>query len=56
MTKASDDWKKENTVWIGLRLNKHTDADLIQALEGKAKQTEIKRLLRLALSHSKESK
>ena len=33
-----------------LTLNIRTDADLIAALEGKAKATEIKRLLRVAIA------
>lgn len=42
---------KENTTFIGLKLNNRTDADILAALEGKAKQPEIKRLLRVALQH-----
>lgn len=49
-SKAKKDWIKENTVHIGVKLNKNTDVDILAALEGKAKQTEIKRLIRVALS------
>lgn len=34
---------------MSIKLNRHTDADIIAALEGKAKQTEVKRLIRLGL-------
>ena len=36
-----------------LKLNIKTDADILDALEGKAKQTEIKRLMRLGLEAEK---
>ena len=32
-----------------MKLNHNTDADILAALEGKTKQTEIKRLIRLGL-------
>lgn len=51
-TQAKKDWMKENTTFIGLKLNKRTDKDILEALEGKSKQTEIKRLLRMALTQS----
>ena len=41
------------TQFIGLKLNIKTDADILDALEGKAKQTEIKRLVRLGLEAEK---
>lgn len=43
-------WNAENTTMIPLKLNNRTDADILAALEGKARQTEIKRLLRAALA------
>lgn len=49
-SKAKRDWTKENTTFIGLKLNNKTDADILAALEDKQKQTEIKRLLRIALA------
>lgn len=36
-----------------LKLNQRTDTDILAALEGKAKQTEIKRLIRLGMNHDK---
>ena len=47
---AKKEWMKQNTTFIGLKLNNNTDQDILQALEGKQKQTEIKRLLRIAIS------
>lgn len=41
------------TQFIGLKLNIKTDADILDALEGKSKQTEIKRLVRLGLEAEK---
>ena len=43
-------WDKENTDRISLKLNRKTDADILKALDGKPKQAEIKRLIRIALS------
>lgn len=51
-SEAKKAWAKENTVFVGLKFNKNTDADILNALEGKSKQTEIKRLIRIALSQS----
>ena len=48
-SKARKDWIKQNTTRITLKLNHNTDSDILTALEGKAKQTEIKRLIRLAI-------
>lgn len=42
-------WDAENTTIITLKLNHRTDADILSALEGMPRQTEIKRLLRAAL-------
>ena len=39
-------YDKQNTRFIGLKLNRKSDKDILDALEGKALQTEIKRLLR----------
>lgn len=46
-------WTIQNTTFIGLKLNNRTDADILAALEDKPKQTEIKRLIRLALQKEK---
>lgn len=48
-SKAKVEWMKANTTHIGLKLNNKTDADILAALDGKPRQTEIKRLIRLAL-------
>lgn len=48
-------WTAENTVYVPLRLNKRTDADILTAIDGKQKQTEIKRLVRVALKVEKEN-
>lgn len=45
---ASNKYNKENTTQILLRLNKHTDADIIDALDKvESKQGYIKDLIRL---------
>lgn len=46
---AKKEWEKENTTFIGLKLNNRTDLDILNALDGKQKQTEIKRLIREGL-------
>lgn len=48
-SKAHREWAKQNTTFIGIKLNNKTDKDILDALKGKPKQTEIKRLLRLAI-------
>ena len=48
-TQARKEWTKENTTFVGLKLNNRTDKDILEALEGKPKQTEIKRLIRQGL-------
>lgn len=48
-SQAKKDWEKENTTFIGLKLNNRTDLDILNALDGKQKQTEIKRLIREGL-------
>lgn len=52
-TKARKEWTKENTTFVGLKLNNHTDKDILDKLDGKSKQTEIKRLIREGLSKEK---
>ena len=47
---AQEKYDKSNTVFIGLKLNKNTDKDILDALDGKSRQTEIKRLIRIALN------
>ena len=48
-SEATRQWMAQNTTFIGLKLNNNTDADILAALEGKARQTEIKRLIRKGL-------
>ena len=47
-----NEWKKEHTVFLGMRLQKSTDADLLAWLDehGSSKQGEIKRLMRIAIA------
>lgn len=49
-------WDRENTVRISIKLNKRTDADLLEFLEGSGepRQTIIKRALRALLEESKK--
>lgn len=47
-------YDKANTTFIGLKLNNKTDRDILSALEGKPKQTEIKKLIREGLKTKKE--
>ena len=39
-------WDRENTTMVTLKLTNTTDADIIAFLDGKAKQTIIKKALR----------
>lgn len=45
-TTAKERYDARTAVYVSLKFNKGTDADILQALEGKPKQTEIKRLIR----------
>ena len=47
-------WQKENTVFIGVKLQKSTDADILKFLEGKQNQTTIKLALREYMENHKE--
>lgn len=47
-------YDKENTQFVGLKLHKKNDEDILGAIEGKAKQTELKRLIRLGLSSNEQ--
>ena len=49
-------WLQENTVFIGMRLQKSTDADILKFLEGKQNQTEIKKALRLLIETERNMK
>ena len=46
-------WDAENTERVSLKLNKNTDADILEAIDKAPKQTEIKRLVREALKNAK---
>ena len=50
---AKKEWIKQNTTFIGLKLNNNTDKDILESLKDKPKQTEIKRLIRKGLEHEK---
>lgn len=47
-------WEKENTVVISIKLQRSTDADILAYLDGKQKQTEIKKALRYWISAQAE--
>ena len=50
-------WQKDHTVLVALRLNRNTDGDIISAIENvQSKQGEIKRLVRLALQYEQDVK
>lgn len=51
---ANARWKLEHTTLVHLRFNNNTDADILAQLEGKVKQTELKRLIRLGLEADKK--
>jgi hypothetical protein len=53
-SQAKRDWIKANTTTFTLKLNHNTDSDILEALQGKQRQTEIKRLLRIALQSEKQ--
>lgn len=53
-SEAKRKWQKENTVFIGLKLNKNTDADILSYLKDKPNQTEIKRILKEYISNQAE--
>ena len=53
--KSHKDWVKDNSVMINARLLKSTDADILKYLEGKQKQTEIKKGLRLLIELEKDT-
>ena len=53
VTDKRREWLKENTVFIGLRLQKSTDAEILAYLDGKAKQTVIKAALKEYIENHK---
>ena len=54
-SEARKKWLQENTVFIGIRLQKSTDADILEYLEGKQNQTEIKKALRLLIETERKA-
>ena len=42
-------WDKQNTVFIGIKLQKSTDSDIIEYLQDKPKQTTLKKAIRLLI-------
>ena len=48
---AHERYEKANCTRLTLKLNNKTDADILAALDGKPKQTEIKRLIRKAIQN-----
>lgn len=49
------EWDKQNTVFIGIKLQKSTDSDIIEYLQDKPKQTTIKKALRLLIKSESEN-
>jgi len=54
-SEAKRKWQKENTVMIPVKLQKSTDADILQYLEGKKRQTVIKEALREYIANHSEA-
>ena len=52
--KRNAEWDKKNTVMVSVKLVRSTDADILQFLEGKQKQTVIKLALREYMKNHKE--
>lgn len=53
---AKKNWMKANTTFIGAKLNNNTDRDILDYLNGKQAQTEIKKALRYYIEHEEEHK
>lgn len=53
-TAKQREWQKKNTVMVGVRFQRSTDADIIEFLDGKRPQPEIKRILREYIAMQKE--
>lgn len=52
---SNERWKKENTVFVGLRLMKKTDMDIIEKLgDEERKQPRVKELLRLGIAYEQQ--
>lgn len=55
-SEAKKAWRKENTVMLSVRLQKSTDLDILEYLQGRQAQTEIKKGLRLLIEQEKTKK
>lgn len=53
--KAQAKWQKSNTTMVAIRLQNSTDADIIEFLDGKQKQTIIKAALREYMKNHEEA-
>ena len=53
---AHKKWVKENTVFVGIRLQKSTDKDILDYLEGKQNQTEFKNAIRYYIKNHRKRK
>lgn len=53
---SNENWKKENTIQLSLRLMKKTEADIIEALENsnKSRRARFLELLRLGIAYEQQ--
>ena len=49
-------YTRKNLIPINIRLNRKTDADILEYLADKSKQTEIKRCLRFVMAHESQTR
>lgn len=49
-------WDKQNTIFVGIKLQKSTDSDIIEYLQDKPKQTIFKKAIRLLIKTETENK
>lgn len=52
-SKARIEWTRKHTTYLSLKLNNHTDADILNFLAGKPVQTTIKEALRYYIAARK---
>ena len=53
---AKERYDAKTSVYVSIKLNMGTDADILQAIDGKPKQTEIKRLVRPGREYDRANK
>lgn len=53
--KRQNEWNKENTLQYTVKLQKSTDSDIIAYLDGKVRQAETKKALRLLIEKETEN-